>query len=88
MDLRNTRMIRAKELQEKMNKIIEKLQNEHAYTLGEPLVDEEGYPRNDIDVYLVSKLLAEYKGILKEWKPLRKMVEEDVFNTLRADREE
>lgn len=85
MDLRNSKMLRLKALEQKMNEIVNSLHKDYSYTLGESLLDSEGYPRNDIDTYLVSKLIKEYKNLLTEYKPLRRMVEEEVFDALRDE---
>ncbi|KAI5188373.1 hypothetical protein NECID01_0004 [Nematocida sp. AWRm77] len=70
---------RAKTLQKEMDCIITELQEKYGYALGEPLVDQDAFPRKDIDVYSISKLLSRYKAIQKEWVPLRKELEEAVF---------
>lgn len=86
MDLTSELISRTKELQQKMDKILAKLQEEYSYKLGDRLVDDQGYPRSDIDVYLVSKSLAEYKRIRKEWEPLRKELESLILNGFKKEK--
>ncbi|KAH9385967.1 uncharacterized protein NEMAJ01_0863 [Nematocida major] len=85
MDLTKERIDKLKELEKKMAQLLDKLRNEYSYTLGDPLVDKEGYPRSDIDVYMVCKEIEEYKKAKQEWAPLRKLVEEELLNHFRPE---
>ncbi|KAI5181543.1 hypothetical protein NEOKW01_1719 [Nematocida sp. AWRm80] len=69
---------RLKTLEKQMNTIITQLETEYSYSIGDKLVDTEDYPRADIDVYSISKLLSEYREINKEWRVLREKIEEEI----------
>lgn len=60
-----------KKMEARMNELIGKLSSEYKFDLGERTLDKEGFPRGDIDVYSVRKLLEEYYQIKGEWKTLR-----------------
>ncbi|KAI5171850.1 hypothetical protein NEFER03_1115 [Nematocida sp. LUAm3] len=74
------KITRVKELEEEMNKIAEELETSYRYTIGDSLIDPEGYPRADLDVYNISKSLKRYNEFYGEWQPLRKEVEEQVIS--------
>jgi hypothetical protein len=60
-----------KKMEERMNELITRLSLEYKFDLGERTLDSEGFPRGDIDVYSVRKLVGEYYQIKGEWKTLR-----------------
>lgn len=73
------KIARVKKVEEEMNQIAEELESTYNYRMNDKLVDSEGYPRGDIDVYNISKLLRKYRELHSEWRPLRKEVEEEVL---------
>lgn len=69
---------KTKEIEKEMNEILNKVEKEYNYRIGDSLIDREGYPRNDIDVYSISKCLQRFREIRSEWQPLRKEIEEEL----------
>ncbi|KAI5185696.1 hypothetical protein NEHOM01_0988 [Nematocida homosporus] len=71
---------RVKELEARMDSLITDLKQKYNFEIGDRLVDSQNYPRNDIDIYPITKILAELKSIRYEWLPLRKALEEEILN--------
>lgn len=87
MDTLQQQVAKVKQLQQEMDAIITELKETYGYTLGEPLVDQDQFPRADLDVYNVSKLVGRYRRLHREWGPLRKAVEERVMARYSKDEE-
>lgn len=71
-----------KEMEGRMDEMITKLSHEHSFHIGDSMVGRDGFPRNDIDVYLVSKILGDYYKTKGEWMLLRKEVEDTLSQKL------
>ncbi|OAG29913.1 hypothetical protein NEDG_01460 [Nematocida displodere] len=76
MDIKD-RIDHLKTLEQKMSNIITTLKEDFSYEPGEPLIDQEGFPRGDIDVYTITQHIKEYKKIQSEWRPLREEIEQE-----------
>jgi Nas2 N_terminal domain len=76
-----------KEMERKMDEMIGELTNGYNVRLGESLVDKDGFPRGDVDVYMARKLVGEYYKIKGEWAALRKEVESMLEEKMRPKEE-
>lgn len=70
---------KVKEMEKEMNEIIMQMEMNYKYRIGDSLIDKDGYPRGDIDVYAVSKSLQRFRDIRVKWNLLRKEVEEELY---------
>ncbi len=89
----NVRKEEVLELMEKKRKVEEELKelygvlNSHKVTLDEPLVDAQGYPRADVDVYQVRRARARINCLRNDLKGLMDSIESGIHNLHAQSRE-
>ncbi|CAK9301137.1 unnamed protein product [Gordionus sp. m RMFG-2023] len=63
-----------------LKKLMEELKSNKDIGMTEPLVDSEGFPRSDINVYSVRKLRNQIICLQNDLKDIMKVIEEKLYH--------